>query len=1065
MISTTRLPVPTDKPVVPILVYHSQSPPCRPPDDDIPQDIIFAKDFICTQIANMSGLYASRSPIRMFCYNMLAYYHFENEHFRNVYYYVCGYLLFKQRKRALLDLRMSTVECVHQVLAMYTAHFCNNYPELMKLLTKDQLQEIKRLTIEFEDLKNLTRSVFEAYAKQSQQDYAENLKEILFKCKDLYNLTPTDLEQDCLKVHKASLEEPIVLSDTLKYRHKNPLQIKSERIPPDFKPEETPVLNTLYPAQPPTQPIHYQPQAMLHPRDQAVYQQPQQPLGYVQQPVTAPPGTQLVIFADGSQGFVPLPQGPQQGFVGNPQGHMQQMPPQSPMGLQSAYNLSTQQYQQPQAMQTVWYPDLPVIQVLQNYPDGSRVVLLQNGTQASQRLMNVPAQGPQQSHGERIANEALGTGSRTSSMFKYEDKPIMGTDGTQQLNIGYDRYGRYAAREIARKEKEKQDQQQQFTPVQQPTMAMSREEEMRLDYERRHPAPTQPQMTIEQQRAEEQRQYDERREREEIAKLAWERQEAVNHVQPAGSWDHQLNDNAVKRPFIARDPIFDEHMSSEDYHTQRQNNLIAANKEQERRDNINNAQVQQIPMINRAPSMRVEVAGGLTEDELRAAGYVKQTDVMPMPQSFEDEQVNEYTDNLFNQVMSSEWPDDTFETPITKPVLRDYQYGTRSDTLFPEDTQNRTFSMQADTLNIVRRTRKTHPESFIPLTPLTYAGETEMERSEHQIVRFGGAVRYPLKPKFEQFEQGVNELLASPMTKLDDIIERKEVPVEGTDEIVIEEITIPALDESEYAVYPNTLAEKSMDDAIFGSRLLKMEHIKAKPDALLFRTFGIISELLVSTADIVPMINIIKKSQNFAELATALRKATSYPYNNTQDKEAAVVVLQEIDRKIVEQVNRFLKFKLNVKTSIDETIDVLELRNFLVTHYGDAELGTAFDRFEREYISCINLDIAEDVIDDTKAKACISEELYVAYMPVTATFTHINLNNCDLEIIADIDGKVAYIHPQNHPNLYRLIANIDVNKLAKGFYSLEDYLITADGVCFRVYVNYTNEELYLLERV
>ncbi len=1063
---STRLPVPTDKPIVPVLMYHSQSPPCRPPDDDIPQDIIFAKDFICTQIANMAGLYATRSPLRMFCYNMLAYHHFENEHFRAVYQYVCGYLLFKQRKRLLLDLRMTTVECIHQVLAMYTAYFCNNYSELMNLLTEEQIVEISRLTVEFEDIKNMTRSVFEACAKQSQQEYADNLKDILFKCKDLYVLSGNDLEQDCHKVHRASLEEPIVLSNTLKNKQSNPLQIKPVHTPRDFDVNEVIMNTTLYPPTTPVQPIHHQPQAMLHPRDQAMYnqnsmqpqpmgypQQVQQPVQYVQGPqpvnqgypqqiITAPPGTQLVTFADGSQGFVPLPQGPTQQYVNNPNNIMVQQPQRPSMGLQSAFNAANQQYQQPlQSMQNIWIPDLPVVGVVATYGNGTRDVQLPNGSLVRQQLTQVPMQ----SRGEQIADAALGT---SNSSFTRPAQVIVNQD--KPLNTGFDRYGSYAANIQAREQREREQQQQ---------TQLSREEEMRLDYERRHGST----MTVEEQRAEEQRQYDERRQRDEEAKRAHERHEAEK-LNQASQWsatpDVLPNASTVQytSPGAVRYAMDDgpryPNDDFDDVPSAREQNLIKTNPEDDRLSNIRNSVPTRMPIVGN--DTRVIVAGGMTEAELARLGYVKQnaTSIQDNQIAYEDANIDNYANTLYKQVMDAPWPDEVDQS--TTDVLTAQNYP-RSEPLFPEDILKPVPTMDAQSLNIVRRTPNTHPESFIPLTPVTYAGENEMERSEHQIVRFGGAVRYALKPKFEAFEQGVAELVASPMVRLPDIIE--------TDELTEQEIITPALDKNEYAVYPNTLAEKSMDDAIFGSRLLKMEHMKATPDAKLFRTFAIVSDLIVSTADIQPMVQTIKESKSFGEMATALRKAVTYPFADNEDRIAAGIVLQEIDRKIVTHVNRFLKYKLNVSTTIDEAMDLLELRAFLVNHFSDSNLGLAFDRFEKEFIECLGLQISEEDLDDTKAKACISPDLFVAYMPISATFTHVNLNYCDVEIATDLEGQVAFIKPEDHPNLYRLIANIDANKQARKFISLEDYLITADGVCFRVYVNYTNGELYLLERV
>ncbi len=423
-------------------------------------------------------------------------------------------------------------------------------------------------------------------------------------------------------------------------------------------------------------------------------------------------------------------------------------------------------------------------------------------------------------------------------------------------------------------------------------------------------------------------------------------------------------------------------------------------------------------------------------------------------QDEEDRLANEWAQMLRDGVESQFIEPD----PTVKMPYEDLDYPNTNKPVRPA------IRMAEENRNIVVRSRRTHPESFIKLVPVMMGGETEMDRSQHLISHFGGAMRYSLDSKMKEFKQNVATIMAAPAVKMADIKTKEEIKDPETEEVVVVEVDKPAMDDVDYIIYPNTLGEKSFEDALLSSQLLKLEHTLSNPEDKIFRTFGIISQMFVSNADIDSVLAELRSCTNLVSLATALRKATLQSYRSIKDKESIINVLLEVDRMITTHVNEFLKFKLSIPATIAETLDVLELREFLVEHYGNPKMGEAFDRFEAEFMDSINMCLDASSLDDMSVKAGIPDDVGMSYLSVATSFTHISLTAIDLALDIDLEGQYSYINPEMHPLLYQLAANLDDNKHKRKFTTLNDYIVTADNVCYRVFNNYIDEDIFIITK-
>jgi len=1048
--------LPYDKTITPPLTYECQYPPYLP-FLNIPDELLIARDYIAAQISNMVGAYAHMNPARIFCYNTLVYGNFDNDAFREVYCLVCGLLLHRQRKGNLNDIRHSANECIYQVLQLYTAHLCNNNPEVMRQLDVNQLQGVKESTVSFQDIKAIMVSEFNKRdpAVQSESDYVRWATDIIYKCKDLYTLTPTDLMHDCKFTHSVLQKTPFKAKDLKHQKIFNPSGTIPLVPPGNFKPI--------------IQPRHH---SVIDPTTQRPHMFPNQ---YNPPPITAgiqnqsPPQLTPEVYQNG----LPLPKTDQEarlatdGYdINYPElGYFPTWHPGHSAWLQrrelkyketrdrvavtqnqrygtplpdhlkpQGINMQQQQWPQqppqqqwsPQPPQQQWSPQPP-----QQQPPQQQQQWSPQPPQQQPPQQQWPQQPPQQQF-----QQPLPAG--------YPQYP------PQPLPAGYHQFNQ--------------------APSIHPT-SMGGSARFGTPAQQGFGAPQQSQVSQGMWTPDVPQQY--------ISQLVAQYQDGSRVIlttqgqQVLQQWVVPHNLNLA----MGNGGQHNTFMQPQSPGGEQYDNISAAV-----RTSMNRWDNKPIPMgpIVRQPA-EVQVAPSSNND------YFHRGIRTPEPTTGRNSQPYQDPSHLaaaFNQQggTGSGAADELANQLINDTCNAEEQMAARgwvatdNDQLYPPKTAatlaweasmktNLPFEPVVQPHNKPKpRTYVSSPSDFMKRKLLTMQGDNEVDRAKHQIIKFGGAVRYPLQPKFDALKESTERLSMSPavVVKPEPISEviKNEAGEEET--IVVEAPEVPAM---EYMIYPTVVLDLTLDAAMITSRALKLEHMRVAPDDKVFRSFGASCELLLSNADIEDHVNALRHTRNFNHLVATIKKIVNQQYAESQERQDIQLVMAEVDRKLTEKTNEFLQYKLGVSTRIDEfSTDIVDLRAHLMGHYQEAVYGEAFDRFEQEIMTSISNEADEDDIK-TMTDAMRVGGVYSSYFPFMYSFTHINLTAEELGFTnVDFRDTTLQLTLRDHESLYKLVHTLDMNKYARQLSTITDYLITSDGVRYRLFVNYLDNETFTIAR-
>lgn len=997
------------------MYYDAQHPPFRP-DTDVPMEIIFARDYICAQIANMAGLFSTWNPARMFCYNSLVFYNFDNQHFVEVYRLVVGLLLFRQRKGNLNDIRMSANECIYQVLSLYTAHLCNNYPELMKQLDVNQLQGVKDLTLPFQDLKAMVEVELN---NRDPNQYTRWATDIVYKCKDLYTLDSNQLISDCQFTHNAMQKLPFAAKQYTSRFIFNPTGTQPLIPPNDFQPD----LNVPITTEPKRRVVTgYKPvdlssnlvsqqQFLKQKDDTMLYNQP----GFQYQHDTSNQSGQVPrqLTHYEMQNGLPVPRTNEEarmitdGFDMNfPE--LGYFPSWHPRHLDwlKARSAKIQILNDQLALENnrrygTPLPDhLRQQQPMQHQNVDPRFQQQPAGYHNFQQPNSLPQARFGQPMGQQFAHQQP---NQPMQPYYTPDVPVMQVMGT------YPNGNR-----VVMMPNGQQVEQMLVVPTNVHT-GLSTSTGSSFTY--RQPADG-----------------------------GNERYDGLSNAMRStlGRWENR----SVPAPPVKPKPSFTKVTPSvavgrhPDIITTTETSPIVTN-------NDNRDYFHQRPIASK-PAM--PDISKLVNGVQRRRQDLYSTQSGP---------ADEWAHELISNVCSEDEQIEVRGYAINSKSAEQLAFEANMSNGLPFKPNERVVTQQP----ILKRiTYETSPKDFVARKQLTFKGGSEMDRSKHQIVKFGGVIKYPLQPKFEELKQSTDKLITTPavVPKPEPIIDHIEQENGELEEVVIQ----PEIVVEDYMIYPDLLMDPNLEGAITTSKMLKLEHFRKEPEDKVFRSFGFSCELLLSNSDIDDHIDALRHTNNFKQLAVTIAKVADTNFETVDEKNDVLLVLSEIDRKLTEKTNEFLKHKLGVPTLIDEfSSDIVELRDYLVKYYHSEAYGVAFDRFEIEIMNSINTEFSDEDMKDMREGLRINNDVFTSYFPFMYSFTHINLTAEELGFSdKDFRDKQCLISITDHESLYKLVHSLDLNKFARKSPTVTDYLVTSDGVKFRIFVNYIDNETFSIAR-
>lgn len=438
------------------------------------------------------------------------------------------------------------------------------------------------------------------------------------------------------------------------------------------------------------------------------------------------------------------------------------------------------------------------------------------------------------------------------------------------------------------------------------------------------------------------------------------------------------------------------------------------------------------------------------EEQLEIRGYAYNPN--------KPEQGIEYPDAAYEakldqelEMLQLEQPDDWMNTEHVKNMCA-------SSNVVKQPTRKQRASVK-------RVTRETNPEKFIQRKTLTLKEGNEVDRSKHQIVKFGGAVSYPLAPKFQELSDSTSKLLVSPAVAVQpEPIVTMVAGEDGVEKPV--EVPGPEIPFDEYMIYPSIMMQTSLDACIAATRAAKIEHVLKQPEDKVFRAFAVSCDMILSSSDIDRYLVRLRVCSSFSELVNAIKGIANEEFTTQQERNDVLLALAEVDRKLTEKTNDFLRYRLGVTTRIEEfSSDILELKEHLVKYYKDERMIDGMDVFHRELIESLQCELPEEDIKDLKTDLRISDEVQVGYLPMMYSFTHINLTAEELGFDNNaMKDNITVITRTEHESLFKLIHSLEMNKFARKLNTITDYLITSDGVKYRMFVNALADDVFSIAK-
>ena len=133
------LPFSAEYPICPITQFPSNNPPFVPQLQLLNEGLPLVPH-VASVIANEAGIYATQSPARMFCFNMLASNGWQNNAYAEVIKLSVDSAILKSRMGITNTPAAVAVDAAREVLILYTSMLVMTYPELGSFMQPQQVQ-------------------------------------------------------------------------------------------------------------------------------------------------------------------------------------------------------------------------------------------------------------------------------------------------------------------------------------------------------------------------------------------------------------------------------------------------------------------------------------------------------------------------------------------------------------------------------------------------------------------------------------------------------------------------------------------------------------------------------------------------------------------------------------------------------------------------------------------------------------------------------------------------------------------------------------------------------------
>lgn len=238
---------------------------------------------------------------------------------------------------------------------------------------------------------------------------------------------------------------------------------------------------------------------------------------------------------------------------------------------------------------------------------------------------------------------------------------------------------------------------------------------------------------------------------------------------------------------------------------------------------------------------------------------------------------------------------------------------------------------------------------------------------------------------------------------------------------------------------------------------------KSKGGDCMYRNFVSLITPLTAAAGTAAYMEKIATSEDFTSMARRI-KSIAMALQEQKDVESGDVVddilnvLTAVDTRMTNLINLFLKISLGLTVTIDSFVEDID---DLFTHlYNKNNLDRALKEYEKEVIEVWN------IVADDKTKRQIND--FYGFRPdfdcalsfENVSITHMVMNSRQLGW--KVKNEPLLINRTTAPSLFQLAESLDKHKKEIGAGTLFDYLVSTDGIVYRLYRDYVTMGQFMI---
>lgn len=274
-----------------------------------------------------------------------------------------------------------------------------------------------------------------------------------------------------------------------------------------------------------------------------------------------------------------------------------------------------------------------------------------------------------------------------------------------------------------------------------------------------------------------------------------------------------------------------------------------------------------------------------------------------------------------------------------------------------------------------------------------------------------------------------------------------------------------ANDPEEELVSQEFVFEPSLQVAIATGEKKRLEmRDKSKGGDCMYRSFVMIIAPLTAAAGTAAYMENIAASSDFSSMAKRIKaialvlQEQKEKEGNSNDIEDILNVLTAVDTRLTNLINLFLKISLGLNVTIDSFVEDID---DLFQHLNAKNnLDRPLKDYEKDVIAVWNIVASDKTKQQINDFYGFNSDHDCALNIENISITHMVMNSRQLGW--KVKNEPLLINRTTAPSLYQVAESLEKHKKEIGAGTLYDYLVSTDGVVYRIYRDYVTMGQFMI---